>query len=116
MGRLTGWTHVVAAGEMQDAVDHWAAQVRQLEKEIAKAREEVLMGEPTNAYFVFFSSQKDAAIAAQTNLHPEDGHSFRVHEAPGPEEVRCSSCFTTSRAACGDRTHSICLKTELAIA
>ena len=33
------------------------------------------------------SRQKDAAIAAQANLHPEDGHSFRVFECPGPEEV-----------------------------
>lgn len=42
---------------------------------------------PTTSYFVFFNNQKDAAIAAQTNLHAEDGHSFRVMEAPGPEEV-----------------------------
>ena len=45
-------------------------------------------GAETNSYFVFFSSQTDAAVAAQANLHPEDGHSFRVFEAPGPEEVK----------------------------
>ena len=37
--------------------------------------------------FVLLCRQKDAAIAAQANLHPEDGHSFRVFECPGPEEV-----------------------------
>ena len=31
--------------------------------------------------------QKDAAIACAANIHPEDGHTFRVMEAPGPEEV-----------------------------
>lgn len=70
-----------------DAIDHWAHEVRDLEQKITAERKRVLDGPPTNSYFVFFSSQKDAAIAAQTNLHPEDGHSFRVYEAPGPEEV-----------------------------
>ena len=32
-------------------------------------------------------NQKDAAIACAANIHPEDGHAFRVMEAPGPEEV-----------------------------
>ena len=50
------------------------------------------------SFFVFFTSQRDAAIAAQVNLHPEDGHSFQVFEAPGPEEVTyyCFTCFSTS--------------------
>ena len=72
---------------MQDAIDHWAGEVRQLEKDIVEQRRKVLQGDPTSSYFVFFKTQKDAAIAAQANLHPEDGHSFRVYEAPGPEEV-----------------------------
>ena len=72
---------------MTDAIDHWAGQIRQLEKDIVAARARVLTANPTDSYFVFFTSQKDAAIAAQTNLHPEDGHSFRVYEAPGPEEA-----------------------------
>lgn len=54
------------------------------------AREAALANSPTTSYFVFFNSQKDAAIAAQTNLHAEDGHSFRVIEAPGPEEASCA--------------------------
>ena len=52
------------------------------------ARKRALASPPCASYFVFFSSQKAAAIAAQTNIHPEDGRSFRVVEAPGPEEVR----------------------------
>ena len=63
-------------------------RVRDLEQRITLARQAALDNPPTTSYFVFFSNQKDAAIAAQTNLHAEDGHSFRVMEAPGPEEVR----------------------------
>ena len=61
--------------------------MRDLEQRITVAREAALENPPTTSYFVFFNNQKDAAIAAQTNLHAEDGHSFRVMEAPGPEEV-----------------------------
>ena len=70
-----------------DSIDFWSARVRDLEQRITIAREAALEHAPTTSYFVFFNNQKDAAIAAQTNLHAEDGHSFRVMEAPGPEEV-----------------------------
>ena len=76
-----------------DLIDHWAQEIRRLEQEIVKARQAALSTRARTSYFVFFTSQKDAAIAAQTNLHPEDGHSFRVYEAPGPEEVRMASAF-----------------------
>ena len=74
-----------------DSIDYWAGQVRQLEHEIVDARRRALESPPCASFFVFFKTQKDAAIAAQTNIHPEDGRSFRVVEAPGPEEVthRC---------------------------
>ena len=83
-----------------DSIDYWAGQVRQLEREIADARRRALDSPPCASFFVFFRSQKDAAIAAQTNIHPEDGRSFRVVEAPGPEEVahRCRP------PVCGTRT------------
>jgi hypothetical protein len=45
-------------------------------------------GPTSPSFFAFFLTQKDAAFAAQARLHSEDGHSFRVMEAPGPEEVR----------------------------
>ena len=64
--------------------------IRKLEIDIVKARQEALNSQARTSYFVFFTSQKDAAIAAQVKLHPEDGHSFQVFEAPGPEEVRQS--------------------------
>ena len=70
-----------------DSIDYWAGRVRELEAEIVAARQHALDAPPCASFFVFFNSQKDAAIAAQTNLHPEDGNSFRVTEAPGPEEV-----------------------------
>ena len=75
-------------GDRVDSIDFWSARVRDLEQRITIAREAALENPPTTSFFVFFSSQKDAAIAAQTNLHAEDGHSFRVMEAPGPEEVQ----------------------------
>ena len=82
---------VLAAGEEVDSIDYWAGQVRQLEHEIVDARRRALEAPPCASFFVFFKTQKDAAVAAQTNIHPEDGRSFRVVEAPGPEEVthRC---------------------------
>lgn len=70
-----------------DSIDYWAGRIRELEANIVAARQRALEAPPCASFFVFFSSQKDAAIAAQTNLHPEDGNSFRVTEAPGPEEV-----------------------------
>ena len=70
-----------------DSIDYWAGEVRRLECEIVDARKRALASPACASYFVFFSSQKDAAIASQTNIHPEDGRSFRVVEAPGPEEV-----------------------------
>ena len=78
---------VLAAGEEVDSIDYWAGQVRQLEHEIVDARRRALEAPPCASFFVFFKTQKDAAVAAQTNIHPEDGRSFRVVEAPGPEEV-----------------------------
>ena len=81
-----------AAGEQVDSIDYWAGEVRRLEHEIVDARKRALASPPCASYFVFFSSQKAAAIAAQTNIHPEDGRSFRVVEAPGPEEVCRWSC------------------------
>ncbi|KAK9817083.1 hypothetical protein WJX72_009273 [[Myrmecia] bisecta] len=77
-------------GEEVDIIDYYAAKVRELEAAILEARQKVLASEPTSSFFVFFHTQRDAAIAAQTKLHAEDGHDFRVYEAPGPEEVNWS--------------------------
>jgi hypothetical protein len=70
-----------------DSIDYWAQHVRELEAAIVAERHRALALPPCGSFFVFFSSQKDAAVAAQANLHSEDGNSFRVIEAPGPEEV-----------------------------
>ena len=78
----------MAAEPEVDSINFWAARVRQLETDIVEERQKVLQAPPCGAFFVFFNNQRDAAIAAQVNLHPEDGHTFRVQEAPGPEEVR----------------------------
>lgn len=78
-----------------DSIDYWAGEVRRLEAAIVAARQRALAAPPCASFFVFFSSQKDAAVAAQANLHPEDGNSFRVTEAPGPEEVRALFCVSS---------------------
>jgi hypothetical protein len=75
------------SGEEVDKIDFFAQKVRRLEKEIPATRSKILADPPCHAYFVIFNSQKDAAIAAQANIHPEDGNSFQIKEAPGPEEV-----------------------------
>lgn len=70
-----------------DLIDHWAGEVRRLEAAVVEARQAALQSRARTAFFVFFTCQRDAAVAAQANLTPEDGLSFRVHEAPGPEEA-----------------------------
>ncbi|CAK0783273.1 hypothetical protein CVIRNUC_006472 [Coccomyxa viridis] len=70
-----------------DSIDFWAARVRQLETAVECEQKKIMTGPSSSSYFAFFSTQKDAAFAAQTRIHPEDSHSFRVMEAPGPEEV-----------------------------
>lgn len=90
-------------------------RVRDLEQRITIARQAALDNPPTTSYFVFFNNQKDAAIAAQTNLHAEDGHSFRVMEAPGPEEVGllllpvglCASAGGFAGRCCADAVLSL---------
>ncbi|KAK9836955.1 hypothetical protein WJX81_002590 [Elliptochloris bilobata] len=75
------------SGAWVDSIDHWAATVRALEARLEAARQGVLSSRPAPSFFAFFRCQKDAAIACAANIHPEDGHAFRVMEAPGPEEV-----------------------------
>ena len=87
----------MCAGKRVDKIDFWAGEVRRLEMDIVAARKAAMEAPARTSFFVFFTSQKDAAIAAQTNLHPEDGHSFRVKEAPGPEEVGFCQCFSRLR-------------------
>ena len=70
-----------------DAIDALAARVRAAEARVAAERARALSARAAPSYFVFFESQRDAAVAAQVNLQAEDGHSFRVVDAPGPEDV-----------------------------
>jgi len=85
-GRLR-WLSNALAPPTVDAIDALAGRVRGLEAKISTARAAALSSRPTSSFFVFFDSQRDAAIAAQVNLQAEDGHSFTVVDAPGPEEV-----------------------------
>ena len=102
-----GW-HVcmhARTGQPVDAIDHWAQQVRSLEAAIEAERARCLGSEPSPAFFAFFRTQKDAAFAAQTRLHPEDGHSFRVMEAPGPDEVLLLFRRSPMRMRCMHAAH-----------
>lgn len=96
------------AGAKVDSIDYWAGMIRKLEADIVAARQRALEAPPCASFFVFFSSQKDAAIAAQTNLHPEDGNSFRVTEAPGPEEV-----LSTTGAFHANQNHVVSASSSL---
>ncbi|KAG2500669.1 hypothetical protein HYH03_001435 [Edaphochlamys debaryana] len=48
----------------------------------------------TPSWFVFFRTQRAAAVAAQCVLHAEDNRRFRVHAAPGPEEVNWQTLWS----------------------
>ena len=63
-----------------DAINHWAAQVRELEAAVGEARQRALRSAPTASFFVFFNSQVAAAQAAQCSLQSEDGRVFRVSQ------------------------------------
>ncbi|CAL8472023.1 g11565 [Coccomyxa elongata] len=84
-------------GSKVDTIDFWAQRVRQIETAIHREQHRILGGPTTLSFFAFFLTQKDAALAAQTRIHSEDGHSFRVMEAPGPEEVNWQVLWKTSR-------------------
>lgn len=47
----------------------------------------------TGTYFALFSSQRDAAVATQTNLFAEGNRVFTVEKAPGPDEVNWSALW-----------------------
>jgi hypothetical protein len=98
----------VHIGAEVDKINHWAAKVRALEKAIPAARTKILAGPRCDSYFVFFDSQKDAAIAAQVNIHPQDGNSFRIAEAPGPEEVCISPLSGISRLTLAFFSKELC--------
>ncbi|EIE23620.1 hypothetical protein COCSUDRAFT_63147 [Coccomyxa subellipsoidea C-169] len=84
-------------GSKVDSIDYWAHSVREAEAAIAREQHRILGGLTSPSFFAFFLTQKDAALAAQTRIHSEDGHSFRVMEAPGPEEVNWQVLWKTSR-------------------
>ena len=44
--------------------------------------------------FVFFKTQKAAALASQALIHGEDNREFTVMPAPGPEEVGDDKCMS----------------------
>ncbi|KAK9822983.1 hypothetical protein WJX81_000456 [Elliptochloris bilobata] len=75
-------------GAPVDSINTYASEVRMLEAKVLAEQQVVLQApDDVNSYFVFFSSQKDAAAAGQCIVFNEGAeHAFRVMPAPGPDE------------------------------
>lgn len=64
-----------------------------LEKQIVEARQDVMEGPSSPAYFVIFSSAKAAAIASQCDVRGSTVQQWRTMPAPAPDEVRWQSLW-----------------------
>ncbi|KAG2438979.1 hypothetical protein HYH02_010771 [Chlamydomonas schloesseri] len=73
-------------------------QVKDIMKKVQEARRRAFDTAHTPSWFVFFRTQRAAAVAAQCVLHAEDNRQFRVHPAPGPEEVNWSALWSDYRS------------------
>ncbi|PNW73839.1 hypothetical protein CHLRE_13g574850v5 [Chlamydomonas reinhardtii] len=73
-------------------------QVKKIMEEVRVARQRAFDTQHTPSWFVFFRTQRAAAVAAQCVLHAEDNRQFRVHPAPGPEEVNWSALWSDYRS------------------
>ena len=68
-------------------VDAARDDLRRCERAVVLAREAALASDPGPSCFVVFATQKAAAEAAQCLLHSGSRRNFRVHPAPGPDNV-----------------------------
>eukprot|EP00798_Chlamydomonas_sp_ICE-L_P017208 gene17208-23528_t len=71
--------------------------IKALQQEINDARNHALVNEATPSWFVFFRTQSAATIAASVPIHAEDNREFKVHPAPGPEEVNWPTLWLNYR-------------------
>ncbi|KAG2443726.1 hypothetical protein HXX76_002072 [Chlamydomonas incerta] len=73
-------------------------KVKEIMAEVEEARRRAFDTAHTPSWFVFFRTQRAAAVAAQCVLHAEDNRKFRVHPAPGPDEVNWSTLWSDYRS------------------
>jgi hypothetical protein len=78
----TCWT-----GPQIPAIPAVEREIAQLELDIKAERKRAWSARHARSWFVFFRSQAAATVATSTVVHGEDDRPFRVHPAPGPEEV-----------------------------
>jgi len=84
-------------GTTKDAIEHCQAELEELERQIKRARKEA-WEDGTNtstSAFVLFYDQFSATVAAQSVIHPEDGHIFNTQPAPGPDDINWKALWST---------------------
>ncbi|KAI8465074.1 MAG: hypothetical protein J3K34DRAFT_525694 [Monoraphidium minutum] len=95
MGGKRGTTKPKGSKVAVDRIEWLRSEVARLERAVLEARERALVYNSTPSFFVLFRSQKAAAIAASCNIHPLKRELFKVHPAPGPEEVNWEALWFT---------------------
>ncbi|KIZ06854.1 hypothetical protein MNEG_1105, partial [Monoraphidium neglectum] len=78
-----------------DRIEWLKGEVARLERAVLEARDRALIFNCTPSFFVLFRTQRAAAIAASCNIHPLKKELFKVHPAPGPEEVNWEALWFT---------------------
>jgi len=84
-------------GRLVDAKEHCMQKVAAVEEAIKAARAQALASDPAQSCFVLFTDQFSATVAAQSVIHPEDGHMFQTQPAPGPDEIHWMGLWSTQR-------------------
>ncbi|GLI62080.1 hypothetical protein VaNZ11_004639 [Volvox africanus] len=84
-------------GERRRLREYHLEKINTLLDKVRKARVEAANTAQTSSWIVFFSTQRAAAMASQCIIHAEDNRRFRVHPAPGPDEVNWSALWSNFR-------------------
>ncbi|GIL51096.1 hypothetical protein Vafri_7150 [Volvox africanus] len=84
-------------GERRRLREYHLEKINALLDKVRKARVEAAKTAQTSSWIVFFNTQRAAAMASQCIIHAEDNRQFRVHPAPGPDEVNWSALWSNFR-------------------
>ncbi|GIM03101.1 hypothetical protein Vretimale_7897 [Volvox reticuliferus] len=84
-------------GQRRRLREHHLKEINALLDKVRKARVEAANTAQTSSWIVFFRTQRAAAMASQCIIHAEDNRQFRVHPAPGPDEVNWSALWSNFR-------------------
>ncbi|GLC35608.1 hypothetical protein PLESTM_000342700 [Pleodorina starrii] len=94
-GRI-GWCGL--SGERRRLREYHREQINTLLAQVREARLRAFDTAHTPSWFVFFRTQRAAAMASQCLIHAEDNRQFRVQPAPGPDEVNWSTLWSNFRS------------------